>query len=249
MLDLLHIKEASYEGNDKVLGEWFWMVHVDPTSQQLLVWVGDQLTVGCIQGLKKFRSMDLNSFDCLEFVIPIFGWFHAQIAMKHSQYYGTRAGRGLVHAFDLLKCKGLHSPSIQGMYHQNIKEALNHITTARFRDLWCIVGHVERLEDLNGLSPEELQGLAAQIVCDFASHEALSLAARKPKANWGDVLSQAIPFNKDILDYVTLNSAISWGDIGTIQDLLPWLLFRFTSGSNSKYGLEVLCQELLTLDS
>ncbi|KAH9961769.1 hypothetical protein BC827DRAFT_1091881, partial [Russula dissimulans] len=102
MLDLLHIEEASYEGNDKVLGEWFWMTHVDPTGQQPLIWVSDQLTVGRIQGLKKFRSMDLNSFDHLKFIIPVFGWFHAQIAMEHSlhsQYYGTHAGCGLVHAF------------------------------------------------------------------------------------------------------------------------------------------------------
>jgi hypothetical protein len=48
MLDLLHIEEASYEGNDKVLGEWFRLLQVDPTGQQLLVWVGDQLTVARI---------------------------------------------------------------------------------------------------------------------------------------------------------------------------------------------------------
>jgi len=63
MLNLLHIEEASYEGNKKVLGEWFRMANVDPTGQQVLAWVRDQLTVGRIHGLKKFHSMDLNTFD------------------------------------------------------------------------------------------------------------------------------------------------------------------------------------------
>jgi len=159
MLDLLHIKEASYEGNDKVLSKWFRIAHVDPTGQQLLIWVRDQLTVGHIQGLKKFCSMDLNSFNCLKFIVPVFGWFHAQIAMEYSlhlQYYGTRKGHGLVHTFDLLKHKGLHSPLVQEMYHQNIKEALNHIATACFHDLWCTVAKVNNLGELKDQSLEVL---------------------------------------------------------------------------------------------
>ena len=172
MLDLLHIEEALYEGNEKVLGEWFRMVNVDPTGQQVLAWVGDQLTVGCIRGLKKFRSMDLNAFDRFEFIIPVFRWFHAQIAMEHSlhsQYYGTRTGHGFVHAFELLNRKGLHSPSVQGMYHQNIKEALYHIATACFCDLWCTVAQVEILKDLREQAPEVLKRLATQMVHEFAS--------------------------------------------------------------------------------
>ncbi|KAH9953950.1 hypothetical protein BC827DRAFT_1158993 [Russula dissimulans] len=194
MLDLLHIEEVSYEGNDKVLGEWFRLLQVDPTGQQLLVWVGDQLT------------------------------FHAQIVMEHSlhsQFYGTHAGHGLVHAFKLLKRKGLHSPSVQGMYHQNIKEALNHIAAAHFRDLWCTVAQVESLSKLKELHPETLQMLAIQIVREFASRKALDAAACRSQEEQDDVLSQAILWNKDILDYIALNSAVSCGDVGTIQDLLP----------------------------
>lgn len=76
MLDLLHIDEVSYEGNDRVLEEWFRQVKLDEKSNQLVVWAGDQLTVSRIRGLKKFRCMDLNSHDRLEFLKPVFGWFH-----------------------------------------------------------------------------------------------------------------------------------------------------------------------------
>lgn len=57
MLDLLHIDEVSYEGNDRVLEEWFRQLKLDTTGNQLVIWAGDQLTVSRIRGLKKFRCM------------------------------------------------------------------------------------------------------------------------------------------------------------------------------------------------
>lgn len=53
----------------------------------------------------------------------------------HAQYYGTQQGFRLVHAFDLLKRKGLHSPSIQGNFHNQLREVLLHVIEARVRDL------------------------------------------------------------------------------------------------------------------
>ena len=73
MLDLLHIDEVSYEGNNHVLEEWFWQLTLDPKGDHLVVWIGDQLTVSRICGLKWFRRMDLNSHDQLEFLKPVFG--------------------------------------------------------------------------------------------------------------------------------------------------------------------------------
>ena len=243
MLDLLHIDEVSYEGNDRVLEEWFRQLKLTAKGDQLVLWAGDQLTVSRIRGLKRFHCMDLNSHDRLEFLKPIFGWFHAQMAIEHSlhsQYWGTRAGHGLVHTFELLNRKGLSSPSIQGVFHQNIKEGLTHVAAARFRDVWCTVGKVKDLKALNKLTPELLEGMATKIVHEFASVRALHSISGKPSDAQDDVLLQAILWNKDILDYLNLNDAVSSGDVELIQDLLPCLLFRFVGGSNSKYVLEVL---------
>ena len=243
MLDLLHIDEVSYEGNDHVLEEWFRQLKLGAKGDQLVIWAGDQLTVSRIRGLKRFRCMDLNSHDRLEFLKPVFGWFHAQMAVEHSihsQYWGTRAGHGLVHAFELLNRKGLSSPSIQGVFHQNIKDGLTHVAAARFRDVWCTVGRVESLKDLNELDPDQLEAMAINIVHKFASVRALHSMSSKPHDEHDDVLSQAILWNKDILDYLILNDAISSGNIGIIQDILPRLLFRYVGGTNSKYALEVL---------
>jgi hypothetical protein len=158
MLNTVHIEEASYEGNDRVLKEWWCQLDINTPEKQkkmgeddLIVWAGDQLTVSHIRGLHRFHAEDLNSYDRLAFLKEIPGWFHAQIALEHSlhsQYYGTQPGFGLVHAFNLLKRKGLHAPSVQGTFHHHLKEALLHIAEARFRDIWLVVGKVNKLEDL-----------------------------------------------------------------------------------------------------
>lgn len=52
MLNTVHIEEASYEGNDRVLNNWWHQLKLDTLDKQkqtgeekMIVWVGDQLTV------------------------------------------------------------------------------------------------------------------------------------------------------------------------------------------------------------
>jgi hypothetical protein len=47
-------------------------------------------------------------------------------------------------------------------------------------------------------------------------------------------------WNRDILQYIVLDHAIKYGDVGVMEDLLPHLLFRFIGGKNSNYATEVL---------
>src|SRR6266481_874271 len=63
MLNTVHIEEASYEGNDRVLKEWWRQLEVNTPEKQkkmgkddLIVWAGDQLTVSRIGGLHRFRT-------------------------------------------------------------------------------------------------------------------------------------------------------------------------------------------------
>ena len=44
----------------------------------------------------------------------------------------------------------------------------------------------------------------------------------------------------DLLDYVNFDAAIKTGDIGTLQDCLPCLLFWFIGGKNKNYTIEIL---------
>ena len=84
-------------------------------KSQTIIWASDQLTASHLHSLQNFHCEDHNSFNYLDFLVPIFGWFHTQMAVEHSihsQYYGTQQGFRLVYAFDLLRWKGLSSPSI-----------------------------------------------------------------------------------------------------------------------------------------
>ena len=99
---------------------------------------------------------------------------------------------------------------------------------------------MEDLKALNKLAPDQLEEMAVKIVHEFASVRALHSISSKPDRDRDDVLAQAILWNKNILDYLTLNNAILSGDVGIIQDILPRLLFRFVGRTNSKYAIEVL---------
>jgi hypothetical protein len=249
MLNTVHIEEASYEGNDRVLKEWWHQLGVASPEKKkelgednLIVWAGDQLTVSRIRGLHRFRAEDLNSYDRLAFLKEVPGWFHAQIAIEHSlhsQYYGTQAGFGLIHAFHLLERKGLHAPSVQGTFHHHLKEALLHITEARFRDIWLVVGKVQKLEDLRDRTPQELYTLATSIVDNYASTAALRKIEDK-KSRKDELLYQSTQMARDLLDYIHLDDAIGSGDVGSIQDMIPRLLFRFAGGKNKNYAIEML---------
>jgi hypothetical protein len=232
MLNTVHIKEASYEGNDRILREWWHQLKLDTVDKQkqtgeenVIVWVGDQLTVSQLQGLQKFWCNDLNSFECLMFLKEVFGWFHTQIAFEHSlhsQYYGTQLGSGLIHTFDLLKRKGLQSLTVEGTFHHHLKEALLHISEARFCDLWSLVGRVDKLANLCSHTLEQLHALALKIVDDYAS--TVPVDSDGTRSPW-------------LCQFQCSNQT---GDIGLLQDLLPQLLFQFIGGKNKNYAIEIL---------
>jgi hypothetical protein len=157
----------------------------------------------------------------------------------HSQYYGTQHGFGLVHTFDLLKRKGLQSPTVQGTFHHHQKEALLHISEACFRDLWSVVGKVNKLADLCSHTPEQLHLLVTKIIDNHASTAALQkMAANKSRKD--ELLYQLTQLACNLLDYVNFDRAIKTGDVRYLMDLLLCLLFQFVGGRNKNHATEIL---------
>jgi hypothetical protein len=93
---------------------------------------------------------------------------------------------------------------------------------------------------LYNLTSDNLLGIAKTIVMKYASTAALDELNSKPSKEQDDVFAHAVLLNRDLLDYLMLDDAIKTGDITTMQDLLPRILFRFAGGRNSNYTLEVL---------
>ncbi|THG95519.1 hypothetical protein EW026_g6153 [Hermanssonia centrifuga] len=250
MLDTIPIDEGSYDGNERCMDEWMKQLNLDSymermktSLERIIPWLGDQLTTSQIRGFKKFHSHDLNGYKRLDHVLEHFGWFHAQIAEEHSihnQYYGATDSLGLKHAFDLLKRKGLHSPTVKGPFHQGLQDGLYIVAAGHFRDLWRLVGGAESLADLRNRTPEELYALAVRILDDYASTNALVRLRTRDIRNQDEVQIQAVQFNRDILYYIELDDAMNTGDVGRMEDLLPRLLFCFAGGGSSNYTTELL---------
>jgi len=135
MLKTVDIEETSYEGNNKVIAEWYCQLGISDKAsskelamEMLLVWIGDQLTVEHIRGLQKYRHKDLNSFDRMDYILLQFGWFHLVMAFAnsfHKQFLGTSVSMGsLQQAFDVLQYKGLQKTETKGPFWAHIDEVL-----------------------------------------------------------------------------------------------------------------------------
>jgi hypothetical protein len=251
ILRTCEIEEASYEGTLKVMAEFFKQLNLNTeeeekrtSTQRFIPWIGDQLTVERLRGLWKYRHEDHNSFDRLDYMVPIFGWFHLVMAVAnslHKQYLGTSTGiGGLRHAFDNLNRKGLISQSTKGPFWHHLDEAIKHISEAHFRAAWIETANVKSLAELKSKSPTQLKELSQKIFRHHCSREAITLIECKPPELQDQVHKQCIMWNCDVLPYLELREAIKTGDVGRIEDLLPVLLFRFAGGGNPKYTIEIL---------
>ncbi|TBU62392.1 hypothetical protein BD310DRAFT_1036622 [Dichomitus squalens] len=208
-----------------------------------LVWIGDQLTIERLRGLANYRSEDLNGFDRLDWMVFVFGWFHLLMACAnslHRQYFGSPAGKGLRQAFALLKRTGLQSVQIKGTFYHHLHEGIFHVTEAHVRDCWRKVGGVTELAELHNRSPAELKDLAETLVEQYASNNRVEDLERVSTGNEDDLLRQAVMWNRDALHYMVLWHAMRQGDVGLMEDLLPYLFLRFSGGGNHKYAVEIL---------
>lgn len=251
MLGTVDIPEASYDDNDRLLIEWLRQLRKNAPDEkrrlaleQLIVWVGDQLTVDRLRGLFKIRAEDMNSYDRMDWIVPVFGWLHLEMAVEnsiHKQYLGTSSGRGLAHDFAVLERKGLSSVLTKGPFHHNLQEALYHIAEAHIRIDICMVAGVSDLKELRKKSPEQLVELARTVVEEHASTAAIDkISHGTSQEKQDEVKRQTVMFNRDVLQYIVLDHAIKHGDVGIMEDSLPHLLFRFQGSGQSNYAIEIL---------
>ncbi|KIO19060.1 hypothetical protein M407DRAFT_83263, partial [Tulasnella calospora MUT 4182] len=59
--------------------------------------VGDELTHKCLRRLRRLRGRDHNGVERLDFADPVFGWFHAEMALAQALWQlhsGSRLGTG-----------------------------------------------------------------------------------------------------------------------------------------------------------
>ncbi|CAA7271577.1 unnamed protein product [Cyclocybe aegerita] len=238
LLGTVDIPEASYEDNIRLKEDLKRM-----STEQIITWIGDQLTIDRLRNIFKFRAEDENSFERMDFGVLVFGWFHLQMAFAnslHKQYLGTPQMRGLKHAFLLLEKKGLLKVLTKGPFHHGLNEMLHHVAEAHIRLDWEEIAGVTSLADLKDRQPQELYRLAERIVDERASSEAMDKMNARPANQQDEELKQIIMWNRDVLQYIVLEQAMKTGDVGLMEAMLPHLLYRFLGGGNTKYTGEVI---------
>ncbi|KAJ7591505.1 hypothetical protein C8J56DRAFT_1003957 [Mycena floridula] len=243
LLGSVNIPEASYHDHLQLIKEWLTQMGLGSVADKVMIalekiiaFCGDQLTIDRLRGLFKFRSSDSNSYDRLDWMILVFGWFHLQMAFAnalHKQYLGSNKSGGLKSSFTLLDRKGVQTTSIKGPFHHHLEEALYHIAEAHIRVDWTVVGKVRSLAELREKEPAQLVKLTEQLVKEHASSAALNTMNDKPEEQRDHRKYERIMFNRDTLHYIVLDHAIKHGNIGIMEDMLPHLLYQF-------YAIEVL---------
>ncbi|KAK6980827.1 hypothetical protein R3P38DRAFT_3334136 [Favolaschia claudopus] len=227
LLGTLNIPEASYEDNARN-GSNSWATKLG--LEQVMAWVGDQLTVDRLRNLFRFRAEDDNSFERLDWLIFPPGWLHIQMAFAnslHKQHLGTAKGRGL----------RLRTQRTQGTFFHDMDETLHIIAEAQICELWLHVGQTATLADLRRRSPEELIKLADEILASHASSAALVRMRISPQPD--EVKLQSIMFLRDVMPYIVLRRAVKHGDVGLMEDMISLMLLGFIGGKNNNYSGEM----------
>ncbi|KAI6152464.1 hypothetical protein BKA82DRAFT_12638 [Pisolithus tinctorius] len=145
-----------------------------------------------------------------------------------------------MHAFTVLEWKGLHTVQTWGPFHQQLHEAIYHVTEAHIHDCWRVISWTENLIDLRQKKLEDLYKLATEIVNQLSSSSTVEWMDLQPEDEHDEILWQAILWNRDALHYVHLNEGIRNGDVRIMEQTLPYLLFHFAGGKNLKYTIEIL---------
>ncbi|KAL1751433.1 hypothetical protein FB107DRAFT_222078, partial [Schizophyllum commune] len=174
---------------------------------------------------------------------PIFGWLHLMMAFAnslHKQYLGSTRGYGLARVFNVLNRPGLGRIQTKGIFYHNLNEAIYHVAEAHIRVDWKAITGVQDLADLRDKSASQLLQYATEIHDQRASGMALLDLDELPEPERDGQLRQVYCWNRDSLRFVVLGEALKRGDIGTMEDMLPFLLHRFEGGNNNKYCSEVL---------
>jgi hypothetical protein len=250
LFNALKIDESTIDGNIELFGQFLKQLQLDDeegkkfVKDRVFLWGGDQMTTARERTIVRQRRFEENSFDRFDWLVPVITLFHTIMTFGkalHKQYSLTNTGLGLAQAVNkLLHRKHLAKSATQGNFHHHLEELYYHVGYGRFLCAWMTIAGVESLEDLRSCRPEELKQLAGKIREELASSRAIHEHDRRPEAEQDQIFRQTIHFNRDLLDYLIIDSAIKTGDVGLIEALIPQLLFHFIGAGSTNYSHEML---------
>ena len=260
------IEEASISGNilvhDDIYRSQLKLEADDPIiNAQAIPTINDQLTNARIRGAQAMRAQDVSPWEqCRIFQIS-FGVFHLVMnliwALLH-HYRGTINDIGsLSHLFLILEktCLGGEHPD----YH-TLLSTLMQILDGLLLNAWRMECGLLNDYAKSKPSPEDILKKAHIILNKYATPECkqpfanppkeqkdasstsnpVSSSDTEPRTEPDIVHANTVLLTRDLLYVAELIDAISTGDFGRIEDILPDLACVFRGAGSNNYSTEIL---------
>ncbi|KAI9436430.1 hypothetical protein H4582DRAFT_2078512 [Lactarius indigo] len=253
------IKEASIDGNLLVHDD-VYLVQLkrspDDLNKMAIPTFNDQLTNARIWGGQQIRQKDVSSWECREIFQLGFGSFHLTMNLLWcilETHRGTLSQTGsLTHLFAILEKARLSGEHPD--YH-TLLAALTQILHGLILNAWCNKCDYSSLSDFAKADPTPgaLLDCALRIVDKYAT-PAPVFEYMNPKVPPKD-LDSGVEYAKPVIDIVHENNvllthdllcvtelvnAISTGDFGWVEDILPILACMFRGSGSNNYSMEIL---------
>lgn len=234
------IDESSVTGNIAVVND-VYMNQLKMTPEQLsdraIPSINDQSTNARIRGAKVLRAKDVDSFERLDCIQLAPGLFHLVMnliwALLHVHRGSANCSGSLSHFFVVLNRTRLAGPRPD--YH-TLLSTLMQILKGIILNAWKVeCGHSSLASFFaSDPSPECLNEIANRIIKNH-----VSLAPFQPEKT--DVANQNLRLlTRDLLYVLELDSAISDGDFGRVEDMLGHLCMMFRGAGSNNYCTEIL---------
>lgn len=248
------IEEASVMGNllvhDNIYRDQLQIDLEDRIlNEQAIPTINDQLTNSRIRGAQALRAQDVSPYERrLVFQVSI-GLFHLVMnfiwVLLHN-HRGTIDDLGSLSYFFVILEKtrlGADHPD----YH-TLLSALTQILEGLLLNAWRTECGVESLEEYAKSKPgaDEILQKACIILKKYATPECKQEYAGNPPKNpkisskSDNVHANIVLLTRDLLYVVELINAISSGDFGRIEDILPDLACMFRGAGSNNYSMEIL---------
>ena len=252
------IEEASIDGNLLVHDD-VYLVQLkrspDDLNKMAIPSFNDQLTNARIRGGQIIRQEDLSHWERRGIFQLGFGSFHLTMNLLWcilETHRGTLNQTGsLTHLFAILEKARLGGEHPD--YH-TLLAALTQIFNGLILNAWRIECGYQSLSDFAEAepTPDDLLACAHRILEIYASPApvfgnvnpkapAKELVTGTESSTTGDIVHRNIQLlTRDLLYVMELVNAISSGDFGRIEDILPALACMFRGSGSNNYSMEIL---------
>ncbi|KAJ3828649.1 hypothetical protein F5878DRAFT_530951 [Lentinula raphanica] len=254
--EAVNADEGTYDGNAQVITSLLDQLNTsaEELEHSLRLFHGDLGTLERIEGLKKMRTIEESAQNRLDFLLYVPGLFHMKMAAAdayariHVFPVKNRAEKlGVNEYLNHLRPKATAEfTSKNGPSFRSMHDAIHHVVWTDI--LQCFAREVKNQFDLDTFAAfaesrhgswENIVKLSEQVVSKYLPDVQFQERVHKPISQRDFVFENLAIRNRDGLLYLGFSRAISFGDVGRIIQLFPYLISTFAAVGKHKYATQM----------